>query len=74
MNLNINMLKGIKPEQFLMNMLGSNINPMFSNLMNMAKQGDNKGVENIARNMCKEKGVDFDKEFNTFMQNVKKLK
>lgn len=74
MNLNINMLKGIKPEQFLMNMLGSNINPMFSNLMNMAKQGDNKGVENIARNMCKEKGVDFDKEFNTFMQNVKNLK
>ena len=71
MNLNINMLKGIKPEQFLMNMLGSNINPMFSNLMNMAKQGDNKGVENIARNMCKEKGVDFDTEFANFMKKMK---
>lgn len=68
------MTKGGTPEQLILSMLGNNVNPMFNNLMNMAKQGDNKSVENIARNMCKEKGVDFDKEFNTFMQNVKNLK
>ena len=27
-------------------------------------------IENIARNLCKERGVDFDKEFNSFRQNL----
>ena len=40
------------------------------NLIDMAEKGDNKGVENFARNIMKEKGMDFDKEFNTFMNDM----
>lgn len=69
----LQMLQGIKnPQQFVMNMLGKNINnPMFGNLLQMANNGDTKGVETFARNVCKEKGIDFDKEFSSFMTNFK---
>lgn len=61
---------GKNPQQMIMNMIGKN-NPMFTNLMEMANKGDNKGVENFARNLFKEKGKDFDKEFSNFMNTVK---
>lgn len=57
------------PQELITNMMGNNNNPMINNLMNMAKKGDNKGIENFARNICKEKGMDFDKEFKDFMKN-----
>ena len=57
------------PKELLMNfMQRSNPNPMMSNLLNMAKNGDYKGVENFARNALKEQGRDFDNEFNQFKQ------
>lgn len=74
----IDMLKGFvgnggNPQQFIMNMMAkNNSNPMINNLMNMAKEGNNQGVEEFARNMFKEQGRDFDKEFSGFMQNFKK--
>lgn len=64
------MLGKQNPQQMVMNMLGNN-NPMFNNLMKMAQNGDNKGVEQFARNLCKEKGIDFDKDFPNFMNNFK---
>ena len=48
-----------------------NSNPMFKDLMSKAQNGDTQSVENFARNFCKEKGVDFDKAFNQFMNNFK---
>lgn len=56
------------PEQFVMGMLESTAqsNPIAKNLLNLAKQGDGSQIEQIARNMAKEKGVDFDTEFNNF--------
>ena len=59
------------PEQILQKMMKDNGNPVLNNLINMAKTGDSKGVENFARNICKEKGKDFDKEFSGFMSNFK---
>ena len=47
---------------------------MINNLMKLAKSGNKSEIENIARNMCKEKGIDFDKEFPNFMENFKKQK
>jgi hypothetical protein len=41
-----------------------------SNLLSLAKQGDGKSIENIAKNMMKEKGLDFDKEFNSFKNTL----
>ena len=59
------------PQQILQKMISNNSNPVLNNLINMAQTGDSKGVENFARNVCKEKGKDFDKEFSEFMSNFK---
>ena len=68
----INMLKGIKsPKDAVINIIKSNNNPMVKNLVEMAEKGDNKGVETFARNLYKEQGRDFDKEFGEFMKNFK---
>lgn len=61
------------PKDLLMNFMQQpgNINPMINNLINMAKNGDNKQVEQFAVNLCKEHGIDFYKEFPMFMQNIR---
>lgn len=59
-----------KPEELLQKMVNDN-NPILNNLINMAKTGDSKGVENFARNLYKDQGRDFDKEFSEFMNNFK---
>ena len=41
-------------------------NPVLANLLTLAKNNDSKGIEQVARNLMKEKGIDFDKEFNSF--------
>ena len=63
------MLKGMTPKGILSQM---NIqNPILGNVINMAKNGNSKGVEDFARNICKQRGVDFDTEFNKFKNNFK---
>ena len=32
-------------------------NPMIKNAMSMAQSGNSKGIEQMARNLCKEKGT-----------------
>lgn len=63
------MIKGGNPKEIVLNMIQNRMgnNPMFKNLIEMAKSGDNNGVETFARNLCKEKGMDFDTEFKNFM-------
>lgn len=57
------------PQQFLMQAFAQKSpNPMISNLMKQAQNGDAKAVESFARNFCKERGMDFDKEFSNFMR------
>ena len=64
-------LKGIKnPQQFVMNMLGQNQNPMATQLMQMVKTGNTNQIEQFARNICKERGMDFDKQFAEFMKQI----
>lgn len=62
--------KGMSPQQIISQMMG-NKNPMIANLMNMMQNGNSKAVEDFARNMFKEKGRDFDKEFSEFRKNFK---
>lgn len=59
------------PQEMILNFLNGNANPVFKNLSQMAKNGDKEGIENFARNLFKEKGMDFDTEFNKFMSNLK---
>lgn len=68
----INMLKGMKsPKEAVISMVKSNNNPMIKNLVEMAEKGNTEGVENFARNIFKEQGRDFDKEFGEFTKNFK---
>lgn len=60
------------PQQFLMSIMGKNSNPMLTQLMQMAKDGNPKGVETFARNLFKEQNRDFDKEFADFMAKMKR--
>ena len=61
------MTQGLTPKGIL-NKLSIN-NPILNNVMNMAQTGDTKGVETFARNICKQRGLDFDEEFNKFKNN-----
>jgi len=71
MNSFINTIKNNpNPQGVIMGMLQeqSKRDPMFSNLMNLVQKGDTEGIERIARNVVQERGLDFDKEFNSFKQ------
>lgn len=61
--------KGVSPQKIVEQMVGTN--PMISNLIKMMNSGNVNGVETFARNMFKEKGRDFDKEFNEFKQKFR---
>lgn len=61
--------KGLSPQKIVEQMVGNN--PMMANLIKMANAGDTEGVEKVARNMFKEKGRDFDKEFSEFRSKFK---
>lgn len=63
--------KGMNPQQILGNVMKNNSNPVFNNLIERAKEGDTKGVETFARNLFKEQGRDFDKEFAEFRKSFK---
>lgn len=58
------MLKGMgNPQQFIQNMMGNSqimSNDMVKNAYGMAQKGDFQGVENLARNICKTKGINPD--------------
>lgn len=58
------------PKELVMQMLG-NQNPIFNNLINMAQENNVSSLENFARNVCKEKGLDFEKEMSNFITNLK---
>lgn len=64
------MKNGQNPEQLMLNFLEAQAgnSPMNENLLLLAKNKDIKGIEEIARNMYKSRGLDFDKEFNAFKQ------
>lgn len=63
------MLKGGNPQQMVMKMMNNPQmanNPIAKNMLNMAKNGDLQGIEEMGRNIAKERGIDFDKAFNDF--------
>lgn len=67
----LQMIKGGQnPQQLVMSILEQRMQntPMGANLLSLAKQNRSADIEQIARNICKQNGVDFDKEFNSFKQ------
>ena len=41
-------------------------NPIAKNIIDMAQKGDVEGIEQMGRNIAKERGIDFDKAFSDF--------
>ena len=60
--------QGKNPQQLMLNILenGAATNPIMGNLLTMAKEGRTAEIEAFARNVAREKGIDFDKEFSKF--------
>lgn len=50
------------PQQAMMNVLNqhSRNNPILKNVFDMVQNGDSKGIEEMARNLAKEKGINAD--------------
>lgn len=64
----LNILKQLKnPKEAVLSMVNNSNNPMLKNLVDMAEKGDSKGVEQFARNLYKQYGRDFDKEYSQMM-------
>ena len=69
MNWFMGMIKqGYNPEQVMMNVLEQRMKgtPMGDNLISLARSGNRSGIEQIARIMPAQRGMDFDKEFAAF--------
>ncbi len=61
---------GGNPQQMLMNMMQqqSGNNPIMHNALEMMNKGDMQGVEELARNLCKEKGINPDEAVEQLKQ------
>ena len=60
--------QGKNPQQLMISILEGQAsqNPIYANLLNLAKENRTADIEAFARNVAKEKGIDFDKEFSKF--------
>ena len=60
------------PEQMMMQYLQEQAQktPMGQNLLSLAQSGNTADIEKIARNICAQRGIDFDKEFAAFKQSL----
>ena len=71
MNINpMQLIQAMKnPQAFMQQMMNNSQimqNPMAKNIVDMAQKGDVAGIEQMGRNIAKEKGIDFDKAFSDF--------
>ena len=59
---------GQNPQQLVLSILEqqAQANPFDANLLQLAKENDTAGIEQIARNLAQQRGLDFDKEFTNF--------
>lgn len=67
----VQMVKNGNPEEIVLNILQENVaqgNPIAGSLIQMINAKDSQGIERIARNVARERGIDFDREFNSFKQ------
>lgn len=62
----VKMMRGGNPQKVVMDMMREQAgnNPVMQNAMQMAEKGDSEGIEKLARNLCKEQGIDADEMVN----------
>ena len=63
---------GQNPQALTMDLIKQKLgnSPMAQNLLNLAQKGDAQGLEQIARNICVSRGLDYDTEFTNFKNNL----
>lgn len=63
---------GANPQQLVMSVLEGQMasTPMGKNLLQLVKENKTSEIEKIARNICEQNGIDFDKEFSSFKQSL----
>ena len=65
----ISSFKNQDPSALVSNMVNeaaSQGNPIMQNLANLIKEGKTEEIEKVVRNIAKERGMDYDKEFKAF--------
>ena len=64
---------GGNPQQIAMNILSNNSkgNPLIENALNMVNQGNMSGVEQLVRNICKNRGIDADEMLKNVQNQFK---
>ena len=62
----VKMMRGGNPQKVVMDMMREQAgnNPVVRNAVQMAEKGDSEGIEKLARNLCKEQGIDADEMVN----------
>ena len=72
MNLLQAIRNGANPQQLVMSVLEGQMasTPMGKNLLQLVKENRTSEIEKIARNICEQNGIDFDKEFSSFKQSL----
>lgn len=63
---------GANPQQIMMKFLEDELQntPLGVNLLDLAKNNRSAEIEQIARNIYKQRGLDYDTEFNAFKQTL----
>lgn len=63
---------GQNPQQLVMGILNQQTqnNPILNNAANLAQTGNTSGLEMLARNLAAQRGLDFDKEFANFKNQL----
>lgn len=63
---------GQNPQQLMLNILESQMSssPIGNNLIQLAKQNNAAGIEQVVRNLVSQQGFDFDKEFANFKKSL----
>ena len=72
--INIFQMMKAGPQQFIQRMMGNNqimSNPIMKNALGMVQSGNMKGVEELARNLCTEKGIQADDFVSQIKQNIR---
>lgn len=70
----ISSFKNQDPSAIVTNMVNeaaSQGNPIMQNLANLIKEGRTDEIEGIVRNVAKERGLDYDKEFKAFRETFR---
>ena len=70
----ISSFKNQDPSALVSNMVdeaASQGNPIMQNLASLIKEGKTDEIEKVVRNIAKERGMDYDKEFKAFRNTFK---